>query len=187
MKYITAFIILLVAISITGCFSPEDATGRLRHRSMQVELSGLDWIEAFYYPTDNDPLIKDPCRLSIFGSGEMIFKTGRSPQIWDSFSTQVDDPNWNDIYSDRLHLSQEEMESIFQEFVDKGLVPQNVYTRSAGEIKKPNVRFIAQIGREKVRRVTDNVYLVKLVEAVMEEFTPTIEQAAAARRGIARP
>ena len=187
MKYIPAFLAVFVAFATTGCLSPVDSTGRLRHRSMEVELSGLDWIEVSYYPADNDPLVKDPCRLSLFGSGEVIFKTGRSPQIWDSFSEQVSDPNWNDVYSDRMHLSQEEMESVFQAFVDEGLIPQKVYTRSAGEVKKPYVKFAAQVGREKVRRVTDNMYLVVLVQESLENFTSTIEQAAAARRGVARP
>lgn len=187
MKYITAFFVLFTAIVMTGCLSPEDNTGRLRHRSVNVELSGLDWIEVSYYPIDNDPLVKDPCRLSIFGSGEVVFKTGRSPQIWDSFSAQVEDPNWNDVFSDRIHLSQEEMELVFQAFVDEGLIPQRVYTRAAKEVEKPYVKFAAQVGREKVRRVTDNKFLVALVEEALENFSQTIAQAAAARRGGVQP
>lgn len=187
MKYITAFFIASIAFATTGCFSPVDDTGRLRHRSMDVELSGLDWIEVSYYPSDTDPLVKDPCRLSIFGSGEVVFKIGRSPQIWDSFSDQIADPNWNDIFSDRMHLSQEEMESVFQAFVDEGLVPQRVYTKRAKEVEKPYVKFAAQVGREKVRRVTDNKYLVELVQEALENFAPVIAQAAAARRGGVQP
>ena len=187
MKYIAAFLIVCLAFVMTGCLSPEDDTGRLRHRSMAVELSGLDWIEVSYYPSDNDPLVKAPCRLSIFGSGEVVFKTGRSPQIWDPFSAQVEDPNWNDVFSDRIHLSQEEMESVFQAFVDEGLIPQRVYTRSAKEVEKPYVKFAAQVGREKVRRVTDNKYLVELVQESLENFAPVIAQAAAARRGGVQP
>jgi hypothetical protein len=172
-----AFMVLLAA---SGCVSSTDEQGRLRHKQFEVEPSGLDWIEIAYYPAQNDPLVKFPCRLSLFGAGEVEFKTGRSPRLWSSFSDKVNDPYWNDLYSDRMHLPKEEMQSVFQAFVDEGIAPRDEFTRKTEAVKRPYVNISAQIGREKIRLATDNKYLVDLVEEAMENFTHVLNQAAAA-------
>ncbi len=174
---------VVVAAAGSGCLSPVDDAGRLRHRRIEVSLSGLDWMEISYYPADDNPRIPEACRLSLFGAGEVIFKTGRSPQIWDSFSEDVAHPDWNEVYTDRMHLSREEMREVFQAFVDEGLVPSSWPIRRAEPIDKPYVRIVAQIGMEKVRRITDNRNLVDLVEAALENFSPTLERAAASSGG----
>ena len=64
-----------------GCASPVQQDGRLRHRQFEVNISALDWLEIGYFPRPDDPRIPSPCRLSFFGTGEIQFKTGRSPQV----------------------------------------------------------------------------------------------------------
>lgn len=170
----------MVLLAASGCVSPTDEQGRLRHKQFEVEPSGLDWIEIAYYPAKNDPKVKFPCRLSIFGAGEVEFKTGRSPRLWSSFSDKVDDPYWNDLYSDRMHLPKDEMLSVFQAFVDEGIVPKDLFTRKTEAVKPPYVNISAQIGREEVRMATDNKFLVGLVEEAIENFSHVVSQAAAA-------
>ena len=178
MKYATVAISILLALFMSGCLSPLDKTGRLRHKAVEVELSSLDWIEVAYFPVAENPVIKGPCRLSLFGVGEVIVKTGRSPQLWDSFSTKVTDPYWNELFTDRMHLPPDEMQTVFQAFVDEGLIPARTFTRRTKNLKPPYVNISAQVGMEKIRTATDNPFLVGLVEESLENFGPVIRQAA---------
>ncbi len=177
MKYAPAAITALLAFLVSGCLSPLDKTGRIRHKAVEVELSSLDWIEVAYFPTAEHPTIKGPCRLSLFGVGEVIVKTGRSPQLWDSFSTKVTDPYWNELFTDRMHLSHDEMQTVFQAFVDEGIIPAGTFTRRTENLKPPYVNISAQVGMEKIRTATDNPFLVQLVEESLENFGPVIRQA----------
>ncbi len=178
MKYTPVAITVLVTFLACGCLSPLDKTGRLHHKTVEVELSSLDWIEVAYFPIEENPTIKGPCRLSLLGVGEVIVKTGRSPQLWDSFSTKVGDPYWNELFTDRMHLPQDEMQTVFQAFVDEGLIPARLFTRRTENLKPPYVNISAQVGMEKIRIATDNPYLVQLVEESLENFGSVIRQAA---------
>ena len=178
----TLVLLALLVLLFSGCASPVQEDGRLRHKQFAVELSSLDWIEIAYFPRRSDPLVKDPCRLSLFGSGEVEFQTGRSPQLWSSFSDKVDDPYWNDLFKDRMHLSHDEMQSVYQAFVDEGIVPRGSFTIKEENVKPPYIKVSAQIGREKVRMATDNPRLIQIVVDAMQNFTPVLEQAAQARR-----
>ena len=171
----------LTLLLVSGCASPVQEDGRLRHKQFTVELSSLDWIEIAYFPSRTNSLIKNPCRLSLFGSGEVEFQTGRSPQLWSAFSDKVDDPYWNDLFKDRMHLSPDEMQSVYQAFVDEGIVPKGSFTLKEENVKPPYIKVSAQIGREKVRMATDNPRLIQLVEDAMQNFVPILEQAAQAR------
>lgn len=180
MKYVTVTTFVLFAFFVSGCLSPLDKTGRLRHKAVAVELSSLDWIEVAYFPTEENPTIKGPCRLSLFGVGEVVVKTGRSPQLWDSFSTKVTDPYWNELFTDRMHLPPDEMQTVFQAFVDEGIIPARTFTRRTEDLKPPYVNISAQVGMEKIRTATDNPFLVGLVEESLENFELVIRQAATA-------
>ncbi len=180
MKHALSALAALSTILTSGCLSPLDSSGRLTHKEVTVELSSLDWIEIAYFPASEDPLVKGPCRLSLFGVGEVMFKTGRSPQLWDSFSDKVSDPYWNELFSDRMHLARDEMQTVFQAFVDEGLIPKYSFTRKVEDLKPPYVNISAQVGRDKIRMATDNPHLVQLVEDSLYNFTPVIQQAAKA-------
>lgn len=167
---------------LAGCTSPLQEDGRLRHRQFEVQLSALDWLEVGYFPKSDDPQIPFPCRLSFFGTGEVQFKTGRSPQIWSSFSSEVNHPHWNEVISDRLHLKPGEMQEVLQTFVDEGVVPVRSFTVSNKTVEKPYVNIAGMIGMEKIRLATDNPYLVGLVEEALENFEPALRRAAAAQQ-----
>ena len=173
---------LSMTILLSGCafLKPVDKDGRIIHKQFEVEVSGLDWLEMVYFPAPNDPEIRNICRLSIYGTGERVFRTGRSPRLADSFSDAVGDPYWNDYFSDRIHLDREEIQEVFQIFVDEGIVPKNQRRVSKQPYRKPYITAAAQIGNEKVRLLTDNKYLVQLAEEAIENFRPTILEAAMA-------
>ena len=160
--------------------SPVDGDGRIIHKQFEVEVSGLDWIEIVYFPASDDSEIRNICRLSIYGTGEILFRTGRSPRLADAFSDAVNDPYWNDYYSDRIHLDHEEIQEVYQFFVDEGIVPKNQMRVNKQPYTKPYITVAAQIGNEKVRLLTGNKHLVQLTEEAMENFRPTIREASMA-------
>ena len=81
-----------------------------------------------------------------------------------------------------MHLSHDEMQSVYQAFVDEGIVPRGSFTIKEENVKPPYIKVSAQIGREKVRMATDNPRLIQIVVDAMQNFTPVLEQAAQARR-----
>ena len=174
-------------ILLGGCASPTDKDGRLRHRQIVVAPSALNWLEVGYFPRANDPLVVSPCRLSFFGSGEVQFKTGRSPQVWSSFSQEVDHPHWNEVIADRLHIGPDEMCEVLQTFVDEGVVPPRAFKIRRQEVKPPYVNIAGMIGMEKIRIATDNPYLVGLVEEALENFEPALKRAALAQQADETP
>ncbi len=162
-----------------GCALREGGwPGIFEGRREPVAISNLDWVEIRFLPHPSDPLFDSVCRLSLYGSGEIEFRTGRSPRVEDAFSTAVDDPDWNDLRTDRQHVGQERMQALYQELVDAGLFPR----RGAGPPPRrsvPLVRVNARIGRERVLRLTDDRRIVALVERILASFA---EGASAAPR-----
>ncbi len=142
-----------------------------------VSISNLDWVEIAYLPAPGESLFRQPCRLSLMGSGEIEFRTGRSPRLWDAFSNAVEDPHWNDLYEDRRHIGQERMQALYQQLVDAGLFPR--YSRHLMTLdgSGPGIRINAQIGRERTIRLTDDPRIVRVVEQTLRLFEETAELA----------
>lgn len=178
MPSMTALWIIACAALLTmlpGCawLGGYDAEGRPVAKQFQVDLSNLDWIEISYMPRPGDPVFAVASRLSLMGSGEVVFRTGRSPQVWDSFSSEIDNPHWNELYEDRLHLESTEMQALYQEFVNAGLFPRRSLNSSAAEVQKPFVKVNAKIGHERALRIVDDRRIVRIVERVLEQFEAT--------------
>lgn len=151
--------------------------GRLRHSSFEVDISELDWLEILYTPAENDREILLPCRLSFFGVGHVEFKTGKSPKFWRETSTDTSNPNWGSYYTDRVTIGREEMERVFQAFVDEGVVPPPYMLVSRDVVSsKANARVSMKgiIGFKEFRLTTDNKYIVGLTEEALENFETTI-------------
>jgi len=165
---------LLVISSGCAALRGYDSDGRPKSRQFQVNLSGLDWMEISYMPAAGDPLFSNSCRLSLYGSGEIIFLTGRSPKVWDSFSSKVDDPHWTEIFEDRLHVPQDDMQAVYQQLVDAGLVTVRAGSRFHREdLRPPFVKFNGRIDRERVIRITDDRRLVRIIERILQNFEQT--------------
>ncbi len=148
--------------------------GALEGRKMEISDSSLNWMEIAYFPEPGNPDFRNACKLSLQGSGEIVFKTGRSPQVWDDFSQKFDDPHWNEVFSDRSHIGQEAMRRLFQRFVDLGLYPVEWKRKTPGEEPRPPmVRFRAKLDGENVLRTVDNRRIVRLVEDLLDPFAAT--------------
>lgn len=155
-----------------GCATAQNVReGTLRGQTFEVKTSSLDWLEIAYTPRRGDPDFSMPCRLSLFGSGEMVFRTGRSPQVWDDFSTKVEDPYWNDLRLERAHIGEEAMTKLFQSLVDAGVVPPALGHMKMGDAPKPPmVKIRGKINGKPVARMVDNRTVVTLVERQLFRF-----------------
>lgn len=178
MKNLFLFIFFCaLAFTNIGCITAMQSDGRLRHSSFEVDISELDWLEILYTPAENDREILLPCRLSFFGVGHVEFKTGKSPKFWKETSTDTANPDWGSYYTDRITIGREEMERVFQAFVDEGVVPPPYMLVSRDVVSsKANARVSMKgiIGFKEFRLTTDNKYIVGLTEEALENFETTI-------------
>ena len=163
---------LVLPLLLAGCVVPMNVrNGDLKGEKFPVETSSLDWLEIAYTPRTNDPDFPLPCRLSLLGSGEMTYYTGRSPRVWDNFSMKREDPNWNDFWEDRIHIGEESMTKLLQSFVDLGVVPPAPARMVTGDPPSPpSVKIRGKISGKTVYRVTDNRKVVRLVERQFSRF-----------------
>lgn len=178
MKKLFLFLFVLASVFInTGCMTAMQGDGRLRHSSFEVDISELDWLEILYTPAENDKKILLPCRLSFFGVGHVDFKTGKSPKFWKETSTDTSNPDWGSYYTDRVTIGREEMERVFQAFVDEGVVPPPYMLVSRDVVSsEANARVSIKgiIGFKEFRLTTDNKYIVGVTEEALENFETTI-------------
>lgn len=168
---------MVFAVIQFGCISPVQKDGRLIHRSFRVQISDLDWLEILYTPAANDREIILPCRLSFFGVGHVDFKTGKSPKFWRETSTDTSNPDWDSYYTDRVTIGREEMERVFQAFVDEGVVPPKIMLGSRNGCdseKNAKVSIRGIIGFNEFGLHTDNKFIVGVTEEALENFMTTI-------------
>ncbi len=165
-------LLLLSLLAMAGCAVPSNVReGDLVGKRFEVKTSGLNWAEIAYTPRPNDPDFCFPCRLSLFGSGEIQFRTGRSPQVFDDFSHKVNDPNWNHIVGDRVNIGDEAMRDVFQQLVDAGVFYDEYRrVRPGDEPRPPMVRVRAKVDGNETLRVVDNRRVVRIVERLLPTF-----------------
>ena len=169
----------LALLAAAGCAVPANVReGTLVGKQFTVKESSLNWAEIAYTPVPGDPDFRYPCRLSLNGSGEVQFRTGRSPQVFDDFSHKVNDPYWNDLVEDRVHIGEEKMREVFQQLVDAGVFQDDWRRMSAGEEPRPPMaRIRAKVDGNQTLRVVDNRRVIRIVEGLLEPFAETARAA----------
>ena len=176
-RFLLLLFVITFALCNSGCITAMQGDGKLRHSSFEVNISELDWLEILYTPAENDRKILLPCRLSFFGVGHVDFKTGKSPKFWKETSTDTANPDWGSYYTDRVTIGREEMERVFQAFVDEGVVPPPYMLVSRDVVSsEANARVSIKgiIGFKEFRLTTDNKYIVGVTEEALENFEATI-------------
>ncbi|MBQ8569964.1 MAG: hypothetical protein IJ444_00450 [Kiritimatiellae bacterium] len=176
-RFLLLLFVITFALCNSGCITAMQGDGKLRHSSFEVDISELDWLEILYTPAENDREILLPCRLSFFGVCHVDFKTGKSPKFWKETSTDTANPDWGSYYTDRVTIGREEMERVFQAFVDEGVVPPPYMLVSRDVVSsEANARVSIKgiIGFKEFRLTTDNKYIVGVTEEALENFEATI-------------
>jgi len=165
---------LAATLALGGCNAMRglDSKGRPLAKHFKVDVSGLDWVIIIYYPHRRNQSFTRPVYLALNGTGEIDFKCGRSPLVWNDFSDQVDDPYWNELFVDRKNIPPKRMEKIYQALVDEGLFPRyDIRAMNAEDLsKRPLVRIRAKIGMERTLRVMDDPAVIEIIESVLENF-----------------
>ena len=169
-----ALALVAAPLALGGCNAMRglDSQGRPLAKRFKVDVSNLDWVIIIYYPHRRNPSFTRPVYLSLAGTGEIEFKCGRSPLVWNSFSDQTDDPYWNELFTDRKNIPMKRMEKIYQALVDEGLFPRyDIRAMNADDLnKRPLVRIRAKIGMERTLRVMDDPAVIAIIEEILENF-----------------
>ncbi len=154
----------VAAATCSGCLSPVDSSGRLKHKDYVYEPSGLDYVEFIYVPVKNDARFPAPVRIYMSAGGTVTVKHGKSPLVLDEMSTAYDDADWNDIREERISVSRDEFAEIVQSFINEGLVPNDWRGRAREAQLPPVVRYAGKLNFEKFSEITSNKYMVETVE-----------------------
>ena len=176
---VRATVALALLACAAGCASV-DRTGRVPHKDVVVEDSGLNHVSFLYDPEPGDRRHPHPVRAELFGTGLLSFASGPSPLVRDSFSTDAANPNWNAIVRARISIPPARMTEVFQIFADEGLVPSRFVPLRSGATKR--LQFAGNLNNSKFAGVTDNPFLVGAFEDFLDEFFPRELRAAAALR-----
>ena len=145
-----------------------------------MEGSGLDNVSFLYQPAAADARFPWPCRLELYGTGAAVLRTGPSPQVVDAFARNVEDSAWNAFVEERLDFTPGQMRTVFQVFVDEGLVPSRAVRETGPE--RPLLQCAGTLGREKFVRITRNRALVDAFEDFLEtNFAPALRRAGGLR------
>lgn len=159
-------LLLPLLLLLGGCFT----TNKDPHRYFTVDASPLDWLEIVYNPGDDDPTWEHPCRISIFATGMIMLRTGRSPLVMDEFSTETENVYWQDFYQDRISLDKDEMDALLQAFVDRGLFIKEFRKPPPVQARPPIVKFNGIISGDKIWRIASEPELVRLVQVILHLF-----------------
>lgn len=174
-----SILLLALALLAIGC-SSEDSQGRLRHRQFDLEVMGIDWLTIIYHPKPGSSRFPYPVRVELYGNGAIVVKTGPSPQVLDDFSSDYQNPAWNQIAEDRKTLSQPDMQLVLQTFINEGVIPA---TGCRPPLKgTPYIHCAGTLGFEKFINITSNAILVDTAEDFIEtNFRYLIDRTASFR------
>ena len=162
----TGSLLALAAILVlAGCRTTRDP-----HRVFPIDMSSLDWLEVVYNPSPEDKQWKSTCRLSIFATGMIMFRTGNSPQVMDDFSTDTDHADWQDFYQDSMGVTKEEMEAVLQAFVDAGLYIKEFRKPPPIPSNPPFAKFNGIISGDKIWRMSGEEDLMRVVNILLGLF-----------------
>ncbi len=153
---LTYFAALAASLSLLcGCATPP----------VVVSDSQLNWLQITRRPAEPDARV---CRINLIGVGYIEFMEGHSPRVANSFSQDVGNAKWQDVYQEKLGVSPEVIRNWLQLFVDAGVMDSSKNKVSKNNEAKTTVLFQANINREKVVCVTDDEELLDLVGKLID-------------------
>ena len=153
---LTSLAALAASLSLLcGCATPP----------IVVSDSQLNWLQITRRPAEPGARVS---RINLIGVGYIEFMEGRSPRVANSFSQDVGNAKWQDVYQEKLGVSQEVIRDWLQLFVDAGVMDSSKNKVSKDNEAKTTVLFQANINREKVVCVTDDEELLDLVGKLID-------------------
>lgn len=149
----------MVLHGLAGCAS-------LTQVRFTVDPSALDYVQLrrVLRPIGNEKSIV--IRLELAGSGYLDYRSGRSVRVRDNFWQESNAPDWQDLQTDHLVLTQEETRIVYQRFVDAGLFDHNQKPPPDGY----NLAIMGCIGFEKRVLFTNDPVYSALFEELLAKF-----------------
>lgn len=146
-------------------------------KTPKISDSQLNSLQVFYTPADENA---DFIYVNIISSGYIYLKKGRSPRVLNSFSQNVESPDWNNINEEKLGVPPDVTRDWIQKFFNAGLASEN--RKSAKRVKKPEfgkengiAKFLSKADGKEYFATTDSsslidpfLQLVAIIEAGRE-------------------
>ncbi len=132
---------------------------------IEVSDSQLNWLQITRRPVDANVL---QSRINLIGVGYIEFIEGRSPRVTNSFSQDVGNEQWQNVYQEKLGVPPDVIRDWLQLFVDAGVMDSSKNKVSKDNAAGETVVFQANINREKTVCVTDDEELLRLVHKLID-------------------
>jgi hypothetical protein len=152
-------LVIATNVLVSGCAA-------LTQVRFTVDPSALDYVQLrrVLPPIGNEKSIV--IRLELAGSGYLDYRSGRSVRVRDNFWQESNAPDWQDLQTDHLVLTQEETRIVYQRFVDAGLFDHNQKPPPDGY----NLAIMGCIGFEKRALFTNDPVYSVLFEELLAKF-----------------
>ena len=137
-----------------------------------VKESSLNWVIIHYYNMNRDPIRR--IGVEIYGNGLVLVKKGASELVSNDFAKRHKDESWDNIKTFRLQLDPKDVNDIFQNLVNFGLLDREKTFKSSK--KKSQDRFIAVSANINSNTYSDNVNIFEEDPDLAEQLLDVIRE-----------
>ncbi len=148
----------ILLATVTAALTVTAGCSSLTQVRFTVQSSSLDYVQFRSTRPSSSGGAPSVVKLELAGSGYLEYISGRSERVRDAFWQESAAPNWQDIRTDHVVLTQDETVVIYQRLVDAGVF-DNV-RRQQTDAASAHLAVLASIRfRKKLVLTSDPVYL----------------------------
>ena len=137
-----------------------------------VQESSLNWVMIHYYNMNRKPIRR--VGVEIFGNGLVVVKKGTSELVSNDFAKKHKDETWENIKTFRLQIDPKDVNDIFQNLVNFGLLDREKTFKSSSE-DSPD-RFIAVKANINSNTYSDNVNMFEEDPDLAEQLLDVVRE-----------
>ena len=137
-----------------------------------VKESSLNWVAIHYYNMSRKPIRR--VGVEIFGDGLVLVKKGTSELVSNDFAKKHKDETWDNIKTFRLQIDPKDVNDIFQNLVNFGLLDREKTFKSADD-DSPD-RFIAVKANINSVTYSDNVNMFEEDPDLAEQLLDVVRE-----------
>ena len=137
-----------------------------------VQESSLNWVMIHYYNMNRKPIRR--VGVEIFGNGLVVVKKGTSELVSNDFAKKHKDETWENIKTFRLQIDPKDVNDIFQNLVNFGLLDREKTFKSADD-DSPD-RFIAVKANINSVTYSDNVNMFEEDPDLAEQLLDVVRE-----------
>ena len=137
-----------------------------------VRESSLNWVMIHYYNMSREPIRR--VGVEIYGNGLVLVKKGTSELVSNDFAKRHKEESWDNIKTFRLQLDPKDVNDIFQNLVNFGLLDREKNFR--GSKKDSTDRFIAVKANINSNTYSDNVNMFEEDPDLAEQLLDVVRE-----------